>query len=668
MSTPSDSEVADAHAVLARASRSQQVMGPQSIVAPHTQNLTKIIVPKLVEGKFHFWKCRMMDILLEYGLHKFVESNDEPPTDSEDYKSWHTGNQSTRIILRKGLSDEQLIPVIDLQSAYEVWRKLTERHLQNSHTVKTTLMKQLLNFRMKSNSTMTDNLNRLSEIRIQLKAVGYNPDEDLVKSVITTSLPSAYDSFKVSLDAQSSTYGPALTVEELIKKLLERETSFEAEDLHREGDSAHFAGRKPYRKPGNRFTSPSFPSADQGRGRFPCLYCKELGHWKSDCPHLKKKGSANLAINEEDPDFAFCAYDSEHSSTTWYIDTGATMHMTYMSDALEDFHPIPPIPITLGNNETVFATGEGSYSFHFLPTCGIPPYKAPKVWFVPAMKRNLFSTPSLPPGTKVEFLDDACTIHNSTGDLILCGKRQGKLFHLSLKPPCASANLAPAGSLWHRCFGHLSPKILRKMQLDKVVTGMEDASISNPGDPCATCELGKQTRVSYPPTDQPIKTSAPLELVYSDLCGPLTVPSLKGRRYILTFLDDFSRFTWIYFLTRKGDVFDNFIQFKLMVEKQHGYPLKKLKSDNGTEYINKDLKDYCSANGIIHLQSAPYIKEQLGTAERLNSTMVEKTRCMIFEAHSPGKLWAEAFHTAIYLKNRSSTRAPPKLSCKGDSK
>ena len=257
-------------------------MGPRSLAAPPAQNLTKIVVPKLVDGKFHFWKCRMMDILLEYGLYKFVESNTEPPSASDEYKAWYTGNQSTRIILRKGLSDEQLIPVIDLQSAYEVWSKLTERHLQNSHTVKTTLMKQLLNFRMKTQSTMTENINRLSEIRIQLKAVGYDPDEDLVKSVITTSLPSAYDSFKVSLDAQSSKSGSSLTVEELIKKLLERETSLEADDLHREGDSALFTGKKPYRRPtGRPGQQPPSPSIlGPATAKFPCSYYKQLGHRK----------------------------------------------------------------------------------------------------------------------------------------------------------------------------------------------------------------------------------------------------------------------------------------------------------------------------------------------------------------------------------------------------
>ena len=150
-----------------------------------------------------------------------MESDTEPAHSSDSYETWRIGNQSTRIILRKGLSDEQLIPVIDLSSAYAVWTKLAERHLQNSSTVKTTLMKQLLNFRMSSGSTMTENINRLSELRIQLKSVGYTPDEDLVKSVISTSLPPAYDSFKVSLEAQLHKPGISFTVEDLIKKLLE---------------------------------------------------------------------------------------------------------------------------------------------------------------------------------------------------------------------------------------------------------------------------------------------------------------------------------------------------------------------------------------------------------------------------------------------------------------
>ncbi|XP_062704663.1 uncharacterized protein LOC134286966 [Aedes albopictus] len=149
-----------------------------------------------------------------------------------------------------------------------------------------------------------------------------------------------------------------------------------------------------------------------------------------------------------------------------------------------------------------------------------------------------------------------------------------------------------------------------------------------------------------------------LELVHSDIGGPMEVSSLGGSRYYLTFTDDKSRKIWIYFLEEKSgeSVYKAFENFRSMAEKQTGKQLKTLRTDNGKEFVNKRLEDHLQRLGIRHQTSADYTPEQNGLAERCNRTIVERARCMLFEAHLPKTFWAEAAATAVYLINRSPTK------------
>ena len=114
---------------------------------------------------------------------------------------------------------------------------------------------------------------------------------------------------------------------------------------------------------------------------------------------------------------------------------------------------------------------------------------------------------------------------------------------------------------------------------------------------CEGCILGKQHRESFP-SGKNIREKASLEIVHSDLCGPMQTPSLANSHYILTFIDDFTRKTWVYFLKNKSEVFEKFGNFKALVENQSGLHIKVLRSDRGGEYISKYFLHFCRENGI----------------------------------------------------------------------
>jgi hypothetical protein len=129
--------------------------------------------------------------------------------------------------------------------------------------------------------------------------------------------------------------------------------------------------------------------------------------------------------------------------------------------------------------------------------------------------------------------------------------------------------------------------------------------------------------------------------------------SLSGCEYYLTFIDDHSRKTWIYFLKAKSDVFARFQEFRALVENQTGKKIKVLRSDNGGEYSSRQFVDFYAQNGIRREMTVPYNPQQNGVAERKNRAITGAARSMLHDQSLPLYLWAEACATAVYLQNRS---------------
>ena len=170
-------------------------------------------------------------------------------------------------------------------------------------------------------------------------------------------------------------------------------------------------------------------------------------------------------------------------------------------------------------------------------------------------------------------------------------------------------------------------------------------------NPCEFCLFGKQHRVSFniPSTRKPNV----LDLVYSDVYGPIDVETLGGNKYFVTFIDDASQKVWFYVLKTKDQVFEHFKKFHAMVEREKGKLLKCLRSDNGGEYTSNEFKSYCSEKGIKHEKTILSTPQQNEVSERMNHTIIEKIKCMLRIANLPKSFWGEAIVTACYLINRS---------------
>ena len=200
--------------------------------------------------------------------------------------------------------------------------------------------------------------------------------------------------------------------------------------------------------------------------------------------------------------------------------------------------------------------------------------------------------------------------------------------------------------LWHRRLGHLNSDYMNKLK-NSAATG-----INFKGElpkVCKHCVFGKMTKKPFLASES--RASEKLALVHSDLCE-VTPNSLGNARYILTFIDDFSRKIFLYFLKRKSDVAINFKHFKYYIENETNLKIKVLRSDNGREYLNQVLGSFLLDNGIKHETSVPDNPQQNGRAERVNRILLDKAKCMLSESGMEKVFWAEAVATSAYLANR----------------
>jgi transposase InsO family protein len=166
----------------------------------------------------------------------------------------------------------------------------------------------------------------------------------------------------------------------------------------------------------------------------------------------------------------------------------------------------------------------------------------------------------------------------------------------------------------------------------------------------------KQSRLSLT-SGTSRRAKAPLQLVHTDICGPLDPISFGGNKYFITFIDDFSRKSWVYLLKEKSSALAVFKNFKAFTEAESNYKLVAIRSDRGGEYTLNAFQDFCRENGIKHQLTSAYTPQQNGIVERKNRTILDMTRSMLKEKGLPKQFWVEVVACSVYLLNWCPTKS-----------
>ncbi|GJT11439.1 retrovirus-related pol polyprotein from transposon TNT 1-94 [Tanacetum coccineum] len=167
---------------------------------------------------------------------------------------------------------------------------------------------------------------------------------------------------------------------------------------------------------------------------------------------------------------------------------------------------------------------------------------------------------------------------------------------------------------------------------------------------CSACAMGKSKKKPHKPKFEDTNQEK-LYLVHMDLCGPMRVASINEKKYILVIVDDYSRFAWVKFLRSKDEAPDFIIKFLKMIQVQIKVTVRRIRTDNGTEFVNQTLREYYEKVDISHETSVVFSPQQNGVIERHNRTLIEVARTMLIYEKALLFLWAEAVVTACYTQN-----------------
>lgn len=641
-------------------------------------------VPKLGDKNYITWSTRLEGLLFNNGMKDVAMG-------SADVRAadWEIRNEAARHSLFMTIDDKNLLSVRSLKKASEVWEKLKNTHQIKSIEQRVYLTQKLNASKLEGGTSMSDHLASIENTTHELRDMGANISDEEIAVIMLTSVreihPMLVTAFSVANHANLSI--------ELVKATLLAEEK--RQQMAGGVEVALYTNRSsaPYRGNNNRDKRYNRDNSNRKETR-QCYSCKKIGHLKRNCPQRKENNNDDNDNSDEATAMIACVEDigdpvqsadtstalvsesvssaSSPMSSVWILDSAASDHITHDHQHFKTWDTIAPQPIRVGNKAVIHATARGDIPME-MKDAG-KDILLSQVLYSKDIGYNLLSVTRMTKlGIEVTFNDNKAVMKNKKGTVVGTAYKQGnKLYAIrvqykhSRNKEAVAFVAAPAGAknsdnqtdeaaLWHNRLGH--PNTATMSELNKMVDGycssVEYSTLKT--EHCGGCMQGKTHRTAFPRRSDS-RASHALELIHTDICGPMPVPSHGESNYFITFIDDYSRYGVVKLLKHKSDALDAFKEYHLWAEKQTGQKLKAVRSDNGGEFISNEFNRYLKENGVSRQLTAAYTPQQNGIAERRNRTLLESARAMLYHAGRDMSYWGEAVKTASYLKNRLGTR------------
>ncbi|GKA92232.1 retrovirus-related pol polyprotein from transposon TNT 1-94 [Tanacetum coccineum] len=252
----------------------------------------------------------------------------------------------------------------------------------------------------------------------------------------------------------------------------------------------------------------------------------------------------------------------------------------------------------------------------------------------------------------------SCYVRDTDGVELIKGSRGSNLYTISIEdmlkssPICLLSKASKNKSwLWHRRLNHLNFGTINDLARKDLVRGLPRLKFEK-DHLCSACQLGKSKKHTHKPKTENTNLEV-LNTLHMDLCGPMRVQTINGKKYILVIVDDYSRFTWVKFLRSKDETPEVVIKFLKQIQVGLNKTVRNIHTDNGIEFVNKDLTDYYERVGIFHQKTVPRTPQQNGVVERRNRTLVEAARTMLIFSKAPMFSMVKGCGYCVYTQNRS---------------
>ncbi|KAH9681068.1 hypothetical protein KPL71_026802 [Citrus sinensis] len=541
---------------------------------------------------------------------------------------WNEIDGNTISDLHLALANRVLSSVAEKNTAKEIWDTLTKLYEAKSLHNKIFLKKKLYTLRMSESTMVTDHINTLKTLFSQLTTLGHNIEENERAELLLQSLPDSYDQLIINLTNNNPT--DSLVFDDVAASILNEESRRKNKE-NRQASSQQAEALSVTR---GRSTERG-PSGSHNRGRskskskknVKCYNCGKKGHVKKECwsNQKRKEGKEPESSNAQG-----CVASTSDDGEILYRGS------VYMGDdhALE-ITGIGTIKMKMFNG-TIRTIGE--------------------VRHVNSLKKNLLSLGQID--------NHECKTHVENGImkivkgalvLMKAEKIGANLFMLKGETlqeadACVASNEEEATIMWHLKLGHMSEQGLKILSERKLLPGLKSVSLPF----CEHCVTSKQHRLKF--SRSIARSKCILDLIHSDVWESPDI-SIGRAKYMVTFIDDYSRRCWVYPIKKKSNVFSVFKEYKTRVELESGKKIKYLRTDNGGEYTDGEFLAFCEQEGIQRQFTVAYTPQQNGVVERMNRTLTERIRAMLRTASLPNSFWAEAAKTACYIVNRSPSTA-----------
>lgn len=607
-------------------------------------------------SEFTVWSALFEAVLATKGVAFALEAVKPEEKDQEEYQKWVKADREARAMILLGLSFEIVKSVVHLKTAKEVWEKLKQLHEKKTAANLIQLQQDFYNAKKGPQESISTYASRIEAIASRMRDFGEPVSDQSLNSKIVHGLPTEYKHFISSWLATSKvdqTYDNLLSRLQAEEAILTGSTPGESIALNVRVEQ----GRK-------------FDKKRRNWKDIECYYCHKKGHLKKDCKLRKTqepnegsqcdRGSSRDHGSSRNAQGALSAVVLSadtgvgHDKESWYMDSGASRHMTMNRHWLSDYKEYQEeVPVRVGNGGLIY--GKGSGNIDVISFVGNKKVNATiyDVLYVPEINTNLFSAGQADErglthqGSKgkIRFMKGSKVL--ATGE-----KVTGNLYRMNLRVPI-KANIAKKERTieeWHEVLGHPSVVKLQEMEKKGSVDGFKIvAKASSEG--CGPCQLGKGHKASHCESER-TRADDILHRVHIDLVGPITPPSMSGSRYFMLLRDEYSSYTYVRFFSHKSHVLNSIRNFVSEVTTSTQKKVKIIRSDNGTEFKNQGMKVFCEFEGIQQEFSAPNTPEQNGEVERANRTILETARSMCQASKLPLSVWAEAVNSAVYLRNR----------------
>ena len=687
-------------------------------MATDSNNYAQACIPKF-DGDYEHW-CMLMENLLrskeywsviETGWVETTPIEALTAVQKKALEEMKLKDLKTKNYLFQSIDKSILKTIAQKDTAKQIWESMKIKYQGNARVQRAQLQILRRNFEvleMKPGEAVTDYFSRVLLVANDMRNLGEDMTNGKIVEKILRTLTENFNYIVCSIEESNDIN--KLSVDELQSSLLVHEQKFRR---HRSGDD------QALRIYDDRFGSRNRGRSSfrgRGRGRGPqvynkatveCFKCHKLGHFQYECPSLNREANyaelnqldemllmahddlgnkdpcytesnqehANLQrrIDEENKGSRYTELNPEEErllmvhaglqkrnrNDVWFLDSGCSNHMCGEQGMFTNLDTSFLHSVKLGNNNRMRVIGKGNV---ILVINGVN-HVLNEVYHVPELSNNLLSIGQLQEnGLAILFKGGFCKIyHPERGLIIETMMSANRMFILLAEtqralnvPRCLQVDSMDLPRLWHKRFGHLSAKGLQLLQQKGMVRGFPHFKVASMT--CTECFVGKQRR-NIIPKKSIWRASQPLELIHADICGPISPRSNGGKRYMLCFIDDYSRKSWVYLLVEKSEAFQQFKAFHKLVEKEKELPLKCLRTDNGGEFNSKEFIDFCKQNGIKRQLTAAYTPQQNGVAERKNQTMMNMVRCLLADKKMPKSFWPEAVMWSCYVLNRCPSAA-----------